>query len=220
MYYNYMAFGRLNEDLVACAVLQLVYVAKWQWFEHFYFNNLDAQIHRAGFYRIWGVLVFLPILYFTPLTLLAKSTVTHSISVRIFLFIVGLTSIYFTMDIDRQRYEFRHANGNMKIWGRDPFFISAKYRRENGDTAVNFLLGSGWWGMSRHLNYLSEWITFLSWTMLQNKSTFLSYLPLLFLAVVLIFRISRDEVRCLAKYGGTWVNYCNRVPYLLIPAVY
>ncbi|VDD95227.1 unnamed protein product [Enterobius vermicularis] len=80
--------------------------------------------------------------------------------------------------------------------------------------------GSGWWCFSRHLNYLMEWLSFVFWTLIQGESTFLSYLPLVFLGVFLYFRMRRDEMRCLAKYGQYWLQYTNRVPFLLVPNVY
>jgi hypothetical protein len=40
-----------------------------------------------------------------------------------------------------QRVEFRRANGNIKIWNRDPYFITAKYRNDHGETMANLLLG-------------------------------------------------------------------------------
>ncbi|VDO79018.1 unnamed protein product [Onchocerca flexuosa] len=56
--------------------------------------------------------------------------------------LVGVIAMYVTVDSDRQRVQFRLANGNMKVWGEDPFFITAKYRRKNGEIAANLLLGT------------------------------------------------------------------------------
>lgn len=220
IYHNYGLYGKVNIALVACVVLQLAYIGRSQWFEYLHYTRLDSQVDKAGFYRIWGVLVFLPTLYITPVTLLAQEKRSIPLLFIVLLFVLSLVSIYLNADIDRQKFQFRMSNGNTKIWGKDPFFINAKYRRENGDTAVNLLLGSGWWCFSRHLNYLTEWMSFVFWTLLQGRTTFLSYLPLLFLAVFLYLRMKRDETRCLAKYGQHWLQYANRVPFLLIPNVY
>jgi hypothetical protein len=78
-------------------------------------------------------------------------------------------------------------------------------------------IGSGWWGWSRHAHYTTEFGTFICWTLLTNTRQWLPYFPLLFLLLLLIDRMYRDEMRCLAKYGQCWLQYCNRVPYLLLP---
>lgn len=72
---------------------------------------------------------------------MAKSGISLPLPVCLLLFIAGLMSIYITADIDRQRFNFRHANGNVKVWGKDPFFISAKFKRDNGEVGTNLLLG-------------------------------------------------------------------------------
>ncbi|VDM39243.1 unnamed protein product, partial [Toxocara canis] len=220
LYQSYFVHGRISDGLVVCAVLQLTYIAKTQWLEHLHFSRLDAQLDKAGFYRIWGVLVFLPILYLTPVTVMTIDGTSLPSMVCLLLSAVGLMSIYVTADIDRQRFNFRNANGHAKIWGKDPYFITAKFKRDNGEVATNLILGSGWWGLSRHLNYAIEWLTFASWSILPGSTTFLHYLPLIFLAIFLWTRMMRDESRCLAKYGHSWIQHTNRVPFLLIPSLY
>lgn len=58
----------LTDGFATVALLQLLYVWRRLWFEH----TTEGDCDRAGFYRLWGVLVFLPTLYLTPVTLLAK----------------------------------------------------------------------------------------------------------------------------------------------------
>jgi protein-S-isoprenylcysteine O-methyltransferase Ste14 len=108
----------------------------------------------------------------------------------------------------------------MKINDKDPFYIMAKYRRENGEGAMNLLLGSGYWGMARHLNYTFEVLTFLIWSLPLKTEFLVVYFPTIFLVFLLWSRMSRDEVRCLLKYHQSWIQHTNRVPYLLIPGVY
>lgn len=73
--------------------------------------------------------------------MLAQRKVILPLPISIALLFVGIIAIYITVDSDRQRIQFRLANGNMKVWGEDPFFITAKYRRKNGEIATNLLLG-------------------------------------------------------------------------------
>jgi 7-dehydrocholesterol reductase len=38
----------------------------------------------------------------------------------------------------------------MKIWGRDPEYIVAKYLTKDGSERSSLLLASGWWGLARY----------------------------------------------------------------------
>jgi len=121
---------------------------------------------------------------------------------------------------DLQRHRFREADGQVKFnGGKDPFYINAKYRGEDGETRVGLLLGSGYWGVVRHPNYVFELLSFLAWTLALGKVSIYGYLPALLLAAILYGRAIRDENRCLAKYGGYWIQHCNRVPYQFIPGI-
>lgn len=95
----------------------------------------------SGFFYIWGTLVLQPAFYVTPVTVLAQRKLVLSLPISVAVFFIGIIAVYITVDCDRQRVQFRLANGNMKVWGEDPFFITAKYRRKNGEIATNLLLG-------------------------------------------------------------------------------
>lgn len=73
--------------------------------------------------------------------MLAQQKLVLSLPVSVAVLFIGIIAMYVTVDSDRQRVQFRLANGNMKVWGEDPFFITAKYRRNNGEIATNLLLG-------------------------------------------------------------------------------
>ncbi|KAK6109049.1 Uncharacterized protein BM_BM1723 [Brugia malayi] len=220
IYYNYSFYGRINNNLLSCAILQLIYIGKTHWYEHLQYTQLDAQNKKAGFFYIWRTLVLYPAFYATPITVLAQGKIILPLPVSVTVFFIGVISMYITVDSDWQRTQFRLANGNMKIWGEDPFFITAKYRRNNGEIASNLLLGSGWWGLCRHPNYFCEWLTFACWTILQGTNAFFTCFPLLFLTCHLYLRLKHDELRCLAKYGPYWLQYRNRVKCLLIPSLF
>lgn len=121
---------------------------------------------------------------------------------------------------DLQRHRFREADGQIKVnGGKDPFYINAKYRNESGETGVGLLLGSGYWGMVRHPNYVFEMLSFLAWTLSLGRLSIYGYVPVLLLAALLYVRTARDEARCLAKYGHYWIQHCNRVPHQFIPGI-
>lgn len=82
------------------------------------------------------------------------------------------------------------------------------------------IVGSGWWGTARHLNYTFEILTFFIWSLPLRLDYLIGYLPVAFLTLLLLGRMSRDECRCLLKYHHNWIQYTNRVPFQLIPRVY
>lgn len=81
------------------------------------------------------------------------------------------------------------------------------------------ILGSGYWGKARHLNYTTEFLTFLTWTLPTKFESIATYFPVIFLVILLFGRMQRDEIRCLVKYTYHWLQYVARVPYLIIPGV-
>ncbi|KAI6189128.1 7-dehydrocholesterol reductase [Aphelenchoides besseyi] len=212
-------FEQTTPGFVVVATLQFFYIARRLFLDPCSPDSLDNQNDKAGFYRLWGVLVLLSTLYLTPITLISQTDTTPSVLVCVFIFLSGLIAQLFTSAVDAQKMEFRKENGNVKFNGKDPFYIVAKFRKETGEGATNLLIGSGFWGVARHLNYTGEILSFTLWTLpLQMQSV--AYFPLLFLILLLWNRISSDELRCLLKYHQNWIQYTNKVPYRLLPSIY
>mmetsp|Transcript_24572 Transcript_24572/g.39438 ORF Transcript_24572/g.39438 Transcript_24572/m.39438 type:complete len:97 (+) Transcript_24572:1288-1578(+) len=83
------------------------------------------------------------------------------------------------------------------------------------------LLCSGFWRLSRHLNYLGEILQALA-VSLPSASIGVCW-PLLYpLYYVLLFigREQDDAAICAAKYGAAWDTYVKTVPWKIIPYVY
>lgn len=136
-----LVLGQSTPALLCCAGLQLVYWLRRAWLDPCQPSSLDNQQDRAGFCRIWGALVLLPALYVTPIALLAHSARSPGSTTCCFIFLAGLSMQLLTSAIDEQRREFRRCNGDMKLDSKDPYYITAKFRREGGEAATNILLG-------------------------------------------------------------------------------
>ena len=98
-----------------------------------------------------------------------------------------------------------------------------EYTDESGKVRKSRLLTSGFWGVSRHLNYVFELMVALSWSLPSARSLPVAwpgfiYVPFLF--ILLVHRIFRDEDKCRAKYGKGWDLYCGHVRYRLIPGIF
>ena len=59
-----------------------------------------------------------------------------------------------------------------------------------------------------------------SWSLLCGFSHLLPWSYAIFLTILLLHRTQRDKKRCAGKYGKAWEEYCQKVPWLLIPGVY
>ncbi|KAI1723917.1 ergosterol biosynthesis ERG4/ERG24 family domain-containing protein [Ditylenchus destructor] len=219
LFHQKTRFGRCSNSLLTCSLLQLVYITRRQWFEYVT-TNLDNQNDRMGFYRIWGVAVFLPTLYLTPITIMAQTDSSLSQVRCVSALVLGLFFQYLNSDIDLQKYRFRIADGMVKIANKDPFYITARYRKDNGELGTQLLLGSGYFGICRHFNHTTEIVTFLLWTLVLPKFYYTGFIPVIFLLILLYGRMHRDEMRCLAKYSHYWLQYTSKVKYLVLPGLY
>ncbi|CAJ0582438.1 unnamed protein product, partial [Mesorhabditis spiculigera] len=212
--------GSIDGSSLALCLLQIFYILKSMWNEDLMLNSLDSRRAKCGFYRLWGDLVFFPAIYCAPMTTIILTKTRLSLLAYLGLGMFGLVMVPLISFVDRQRYEFRIRKGMMKISGNDPFFIQAKYKTETGDPAYNLLLGSGYWGYCRHPNYVCEILIFACFCGFQGAKAAHYYFPLIFLVFYLILRTLNDENRCLAKYGSSWLQYCQRVPFRFIPGVF
>jgi 7-dehydrocholesterol reductase len=117
-------------------------------------------------------------------------------------------------------FRFRETNGNTTIWGKKPQWIAAKYTTGDGKEHNSTLLVSGFWGISRHFNYVPEIATALFWSLPALYEHILPYIYVMFLSGLLLHRTWRDEERCSKKYGRYYEEYKRKVPYSLLPYVY
>ena len=213
---NGFNFGHL-----VCVFLQTVYLAKFYWWETGYFSTLDITLDRAGYYICWGCIVFVPSLYtYTSYYLVAHPPLISNIG-STFCLLLGLISIALNYRADWEKEYFRScSSGNCKLWGEQVTFIKAHYLTPDGKEKSSLLLTSGMWGSSRHLNYVFELLLAFSWSLPGLGLGIGPFFYFIFLTVLLVHRVFRDEEKCSAKYGKYYEQYCQAVPYRLIPGVF
>jgi 7-dehydrocholesterol reductase len=185
-----------------------------------YMCSMDIQHDRAGYYICWGCLVWVPAVYTSAAFYLTGSGPPLSTGLAVLIFVAGLTCIYINYDSDRQRYVFRQSNGQCTIWGRcPPNHIVATYKA-SGKERTSLLLVDGWWKISRHFHYVPEILAAFCWSVPALHSGFLGpYFYVIFLTILLTDRAFRDDSRCRAKYGKYWDDYCEQVPYKIVPGL-
>jgi 7-dehydrocholesterol reductase len=215
--------GEINWAMTSVTVLQTIYLAKWAYWEDGYKNSIDIIVDKMGHYLAGACMTLLPSFYSLYALFLVKHSPIdgfgpiHAIGV----FSLGMLSIWMTYAADRQRQIARLTGGKCEFWGKPAVVINATYKDVKGEEKKSILLCSGFWGLSRHINYFFEICLFLAWG-----------LPVMFISpgmwlgtagvvtMILMHRASRDNEKCRRKYKEHWPEYCERVPYKIIPYVY
>jgi 7-dehydrocholesterol reductase len=227
-YRSYMLHGQqMDWGLFFSALSQYLYLVKFFLWEMGYMRSIDIIVDRAGFEVQWGCLVWVPAVYTMHTRFLVQYPSQLSFSTALILFVISLAGVVFNYLADLERDVFRATNGKALVWGKPAKYIQASYTVIDRATGAkmekkSLLLASGFWGMARHFQYFFELAAAWSWCLLANPihngilvlaySTFLTYL--------LIDRAERDSKKCHAKYGKHYEEYCQLVPYKILPGLY
>lgn len=211
--------GSLTDAMFVAVAIQLVYIAKFFWWETGYLRSMDIMHDRAGFYICWGCLVWVPAVYTSHTLYLVNQTHTLGTPLAAAILVAGIAAVFMNYFADEQRQRVRATDGKTTIWGKEPEIIRATYTTEGGEQKESILLVSGFWGISRHFHYLPELAAAFLWSVPALFSHALPYFYPVFLAILLTDRAWRDDKRCAVKYGPHWQEYCKRVPYKIIPGI-
>jgi protein-S-isoprenylcysteine O-methyltransferase Ste14 len=181
-------------------------------FEEVHLYTYDLFAERVGFKLGWGCIAFYPYFYAIPLWSTASLICIHTPSYLL----VGYALIFFTgwglsRGANLQKYYFK----------KDPTRSLLGIKPETITDGHKVLLVNGFWGLSRHINYLGE-ILMATGIVLCVGHTLLPWpwlYPLYYVAL-LFPRQADDDRRCALKYGALWQQYIARVPYRIIPKLY
>lgn len=209
----------LSDSMVVAVALQLVYVAKFFYWETGYLSSLDIMHDRAGFYICWGCLVWVPGIYTSSTLYLVNHPNNLGMAWSCIIMTLGIGCILANYFADRQRQRVRRTSGQCTIWRNKPLLINVEYQTAKGERKESLLLFSGWWGISRHFHYVLELSAAFLWSVPALFDNVLPYFYFVYLTILLVERAYRDDKRCSDKYGKGWDEYCERVPYKIIPYV-
>jgi delta14-sterol reductase len=189
------------------------FVAEYLNFEEVHLYTYDFMAERVGFKLGWGCFVFYPFFYPVGLWTVAELPNPHSSKVLLACAAVTFFSGWvLSRGANLQKFQFKR-NPERKAFGLlDPRAISANGR---------LVLTGGFWGLSRHINYLGEILMALGLTLsLGYPGTIGPWLYPLYYVVLLVPRQIDDDRRCAERYGPLWEEYCRRVPRRIIPGIY
>jgi 7-dehydrocholesterol reductase len=217
---QYAHYGYVTNSMWILNLLQGMYVLYFFWKEAWYLKTIDIHHDHFGWMLAWGDCVWLPYMYTLQGLFLVFHPVQLSMEYAIGILVLGLGGFYIFASANNQKDKFRRLEGEGLIWGRKPVSIPCEYMTQDGEIRKSSLLVSGWWGLSRHMNYTGDLLLSLAYSLVCGGTYLFPYFYFVFLSILLIHRCIRDEKRCRDKYGAPWIEYCQQVPYRLIPYIW
>ena len=189
------------------------FVAEYLYFEHVHLYTYDLFAERVGFKLGWGCLVFYPFFYAVGLWSVAELPSPHTPPLLLALFaLVFFSGWMLSRGANLQKFLFK-TRPQARLLG-----VLAPAVVEGGGKQ---LLASGFWGISRHVNYLGEILMALGLALaLGHPGAIGPWLYPIYYVALLVPRERDDDRRCAAKYGPLWQAYCRKVPYRIVPWVY
>jgi delta14-sterol reductase len=202
-----------SDGLILYALLFSFFVTEYLHFEEVHLYTYDLMAERVGFKLGWGCFVFYPFFYPVGLWAVAGRPDPHTPAPLLALFALLFFSGWVLA---------RGANLQKFWFKRDPsakaFGLLAPRPISGGGKHV---LAGGFWGLSRHINYLGEILMATGLTLcLGYPLAFAPWLYPLYYVLLLVPRQRDDDRRCAEKYGPLWEEYCRRVPSRIIPGIY
>jgi delta14-sterol reductase len=189
------------------------FVAEYLNFEEVHLYTYDFFAERVGFKLGWGCLVFYPFFYCIGLWTVAERPNPHTPPALLIVYgLLFVSGWALSRGANLQKFLFK-TRPQAKLFGVfAPETVSADGKQ---------LLCSGFWRLSRHINYLGEILMASGLALALGYPAVLGpWLYPLYYVALLVPRQHADDQRCAAKYGALWEQYCERVPYRIIPWLY
>ncbi|KAI0785203.1 ERG4/ERG24 ergosterol biosynthesis protein [Abortiporus biennis] len=199
--------GIPTDSIILVLLFQLFYVVDCLYNEPAILTTMDITTDGFGFMLAVGDLTWVPFIYSLQARYLVFNQVELGPAYTAAITAVNLLGYYIFRAANGEKNDFRN--------GRNP--KNLKYMTtERGSK----LLITGWWGRSRHPNYMGDLLMALAWSLPTGFSTPVTYFYVTYFLVLLIHRQRRDDENCEKKYGKDWHKYCEIVPYRIFPYVY
>ncbi|KAI9310569.1 ergosterol biosynthesis ERG4/ERG24 [Dichotomocladium elegans] len=204
---QYIDLGRVTNSMVLVNAAHGFYVIDSLWNEEAVLTTMDITTDGFGFMLGFGLYSWVPMLY----TLQARYLVDfpHDLSNYE---LVGILAINFL-----GYFIFRSANSQKNAFRTNPDGPKVRHLKYLKTERGTKLIISSWWGMSRHINYLGDWLMALAWCLPCGFGSFVPYFYAFYFGILLLHRERRDDHQCRIKYGKDWDKYCSIVKSRIIP---
>jgi delta14-sterol reductase len=209
----HQALSHVSPNVLVYATLFTFFVCEYLFFEEVHLYTYDFFAERVGFKLGWGCLAFYPYFYCVGLWSVADRPDPHTpVALVAFSVLVFFAGWVLSRGANLQKFLFK-TRPEAKLLG-----LLAPEAVSDGE---HRLLCSGFWRLSRHINYLGEIAMAVGLTLALGwpLDPWPWLYPLYYIALLLP-RQADDDRRCAKKYGALWAEYCRRVPARIIPGVY
>jgi len=211
----------ISNSTILVYIFYQIYIIDFLWAEDWYLDTIDIKHDHLGTYLCWGDCVWVGYAYSVQIQyLLGVDPIDWTIAQALAIMALNLTGIAIFRYANNQKRYFREANGNYNIMGKKATYLRTKYKLADGTVHESLLLTSGFWGIARHFNYVGDLTMSLSWGLACGITNILPHFYLLYMTLLLLHRIHRDEKRLEAKYSNDWKKFCELVPYKILPGIY
>lgn len=189
------------------------FVLDYLFFERVHLYTYDLFAERVGFKLGFGCLAFYPYFYVVGLWATAELPDPRQPTA----WYVGAAIVFFAgwclaRGANMQKFFFKLDPTHRFLGVFAPEFVGDGERK---------LLCSGFWAMSRHVNYLGEILMASGLALaLGWPGQIAPWLYPLYYVLLLVPRERDDHRRCAKKYGALWDEYCRRVPRRIVPGIY
>lgn len=209
---QHRTYGFVSLSMVLVCGFQLLYVIDYFSNEPAILTTMDIKHERFGYMLAFGDLVWVPMTYSLQAAYLVHHAHDLSLPAAVGIIALNLGGLALFRAVNNQKNRFRRDPDGARIWGRPAEYL---------DTARGSqLLVSGFWGLSRHFNYLGDLLMAISWSLPCLFDSPLPWFYPVYFAILLVHRERRDHRLCHQKYGDDWLRYCQRVPWRILPGVY
>jgi len=211
--HHYMLFGaQASKGIFLCTGLLTFFLIDYLTFEEVHLYTYDLFAERVGFKLGWGCIAFYPYFYAIPLwSTVELSPGEQPLSWLILSALVFFSGWGLSRGANLQKYWFK----------KDPQRAFLGIRPETITDGDKTLLVNGFWGLSRHINYLGEILMATGIILCLGYPGLLwPWLYPLYYVALLFPRQADDDKRCALKYGALWEQYVKKVPYRIIPHIY
>ncbi|HEY4267301.1 MAG TPA: hypothetical protein VGM94_03820 [Galbitalea sp.] len=197
--------------LLGCAMLTW-FCVEYLFFERVHLWTYDFIAERVGFKLGFGCLAFYPYFYSVALWFTADLPNPHlPVWLTILFGVLFLCGWVLTRGANLQKYLFKTAPGRKFLW------ITPEALSDGNHS----LLVNGFWGASRHINYLGEIIQAVAVAIAAGYfGVWEVWLYPIYYVALFLSRQADDDKVCRAKYGELWDAYTARVKWKVIPRLY
>jgi delta14-sterol reductase len=211
-YYHWFNAAVINPGFLLGACMLTWFIWDYNTFEKIHLWTYDFIAERVGFKLGFGCLAFYPYFYSVSLWFTAHlPNPGHPLWLTVIFGVVFWSGWMLARGANMQKFFFKTAPDKKFLWIK-PEVITDGNRS---------LLVNGFWGVSRHINYLGEILMGCGIALAAGyPAIWMVRLYPAYYVALMFTREYDDRKICKAKYGELWDQYTKKVKYRIIPFIY